>query len=234
MTVSSFSRQVSSYIDFNTIFKVIEDIEKSKATAYEKSVLLLGSEHIQKAEDWDLYNLVKDFLSEFSIPKETIEFILQTHENLSIDDPVISWLSNYRFTGELRGNPKLQNQPANLSFTPLVAIIAESCILDILYYPLNFLVNTVEVLSTNWQKMKELKARAYLEPGTPSELLVYIEKRIASHYEYIENYDAGERVGNIVFNGYRYVCLTSDLPVNEKLLKVAQEASFHQSKLTLS
>lgn len=234
MTVGSFARQVSSYIDFNTVLKVIHDVENNKAAAYEKSVLLLGSEHIKKAEDWDLYNLLKDFLSEFSIPKESIEFILQTHENLSIDDPIIKWLLNYRFTGELRGNPKLQNQPNNLSFTPLVAIVAESCILDILYYPLNFLINTVEVLSETWQKVKELKARAYLEPGTPSELLVYIEKRIASHYEYLEKYDAGERAGNSVFNGYRYVCLTSNLPVNDKLLKVAQEASFHQGKLTLS
>ncbi|ALI98583.1 hypothetical protein [Rufibacter tibetensis] len=233
MTIDSFSRQISSYIDYKTVVQAVNDLNNSKHTAMEKSVLLLGSETIHKAEDWDLYNLVRDFLSKFKIPKETLELLVNTNDNLSMDDDAIQWLLNYRFTGELKGNPKLHERPSNLSFKPLIAIIAESSILDILYYPVNFLINSVEVLSINWQEMKQLNARAYLEPGTASELLVYIEKRIASHYKNLEKFDAGEKAGNSPYNGYRYWCLTSELPIDIQNLKLAQELSLKQALSTI-
>ncbi len=234
MKIESFSRQISSYIDFKSLHKVVAELKDNSSSSKEKTVLLLGSEHLKKAEDWDLYNLIRDFLKEFRIPKESLELLVQLNENLSMDDEEIKWLANYKFTGELRGNPKLQNHPHNLSFTPLIAIIAESCILDILYYPVNFLVNSVEVLSKNWRQMQTLNARAFFEPGTPSELLVYIEKRVASQYEHLERTDAGQKAGNSVFNGYRYVCMTSDLPIDSKLVSITKQASNNQATSTHS
>lgn len=234
MNIESFSRQISSYIDYYSVYKVVTELKENSPSSKEKTVLLLGSEHLKKAEDWDLYNLIRDYLKEFRIPKESLELLVQLNQNLSMDDKEIKWLADYKFTGELRGNPKLQNDPQDLSFTPLIAIIAESCILDILYYPVNFLMNSVEVLSENWRQMQKVKARAFLEPGTPSELLVYIEKRVASHYEYLEQTDAGQNAGNSVFNGYRYVCVTSDLPVDERIISIAQQASNNQANSTLS
>lgn len=234
MNIESFSRQISSYIDYNSVHKVVAELKDNSPSSKEKTVLLLGSEHLKKAEDWDLYNIMRDYLKEFRIPKESLELLVRLNEDLSMDDEEIKWLVNYKFTGELRGNPELQNQPQNLSFTPLIAIIAESCILDILYYPLNFLVNSVEVLSENWRQMQTVNARAFLEPGTPSELLVYIEKRVASQYEHLEKIDAGQNAGNSVFNGYRYVCMTSDLPIDTRLISITQQVSNNQATSTLS
>lgn len=234
MNIESFSRQISSYIDYNSLQKAVAELKGNLPTSKEKTVLLLGSEHLKNAEDWDLYNLIRDYLKEFRIPKECLELLVQLNADLSMDDEEIKWLANYKFTGELRGNPKLQNQPQNLSFTPLIAIIEESCILDILYYPVNFLLNSVEVLSDNWRQMQTINARAFLEPGSPSELLVYIEKRVASQYEHLEKINAGQNAGNSVFNGYRYVCLTSELPIDARLISFTQQASNNQAISTLS
>lgn len=234
MKTESFSRQISSYIDFSSLNKVVAELKDNSTSSKEKTALLLGSAHLKKAEDWDLYNLIRDYLKEFRIPKESLELLVKLNENLSMDDKEIEWLANYKFTGELKGNLRLQNHPQNLSFTPLIAIVAESCILDIIYYPVNFLVNSVEVLSENWRQLQKLNSRAFLEPGTPSELLVYIEKRVASQYEHLDRTDAGQKAGNSVFNGYRYVCITSDLPVDLKLVSIAKEVSNNQATSTLS
>lgn len=233
MNIEAFSKQISSYIDYNTLISAINELKINSTLAHQKSALFLGSPSIEKAEDWDLYNLIRDYLKEFKISKESLELILKMN-NISNQDVEIKWLESYRFTGELRGNPKLETVPENITFKPVIAIIAESCILDILYHPINFLINSVEVFSETWRKMGAIEARAFLEPGAHSELLIYIEKRVASHYKYLEKMDAGEKSGNSVFTGYRYVCLTTDLPINSYLIQLTKDLSNKQALSTLS
>jgi len=231
MTLEKFAKQLSSYIDYSTILQAIEVLQTDETKAKQKMTLFLGSKVLTTEQDWDLYAMINDYLSEFRIPKESIELIAKS-EQISPEDPSLKWLREYRFDGHLE-NPENLKFPQNLNSNPIIAIVAENCILDILYYPVNFLLNTIETLSRDWHRAKELNARVFLEPSSPSELFIYIEKRIANKYEFLEKQNAGQYAGNNVFIGYRYICMTTEIPVNFELLKVTKQSANYQAMSTL-
>ncbi|HEX9980158.1 MAG TPA: hypothetical protein VGB50_06305 [Flavobacterium sp.] len=232
MTPKEFSRQISSYIDYNTLIYAITELKVNPDRALEKSVLFLGSEHLLNARDWNLYTLFSEFLKDFKIPESSLDLIVEL-EDVALVSAELSNLKKYNFTGELRGNPSLQHIPSNLHYKPIIAIYAESFILDILYYPANFLMNAIEVLSITWQKAKNANMSAFFEPSSPSELFAYIEYKIASSYELLNKANPGKNAGNSTFFGYRYVNITHELPINPILFSFVRDAAHRQAKGTI-
>lgn len=234
MTEKDFARQISSYIDLNTIKNVLLSFDNNKQIVLKKSVSFLGSSCLENAEKWDLYALITDYLKNFQVAEESIDLLVKIEGDEKFSIEAIEWLKNYRFSGELRGKPNINIDTSILPFEPIVAIIAESGIIDILHIPLNFLFNSVEVFSETWREMELIGAHVFLEPSSLSELFIYIEKRVAKHYKNLESNNAGTLSGASVFNGYRYVCATSDIPIDNRLLNISREGAIYQAKSTLN
>jgi len=227
-----FSKQIASYIDFSTIRFTLKMYDKNKKETLEKSASFLGSQHLKSASDWGLYSLLSNFLEEFRIPEETIDFIIKLDGDNTYSEEAISWLKSYRFSGELTGNPDLAD--LDLPFDPIVMIVAESGIIDILHCPINFIFSTVENFSTTWRELDKFNPKVFLEPSSPSELFVFLEQSVANHYKNIDKRNAGEYAGNSIFNGYRYVCLTHELGIDIDLFNLVEKSAVEQAKGTLS
>jgi hypothetical protein len=234
MTPQEFARQISSYIDLNTIRQLLTSYEEDKSQVLEKSIYFLGSNVLNEPYDWDLLPLIEDFFKNFSLAEESLDLLLKIEPENSFSQEAIDWLKTYRFSGELRGKYDLNFDTSALPFEPIISVIAESGIIEILKIPLNFLVNAIEVFSNSWSIIKSVGARAFLEPSSPSELFNYIEKRVAMKYEYLEKNRPGEFAGSSVINGYRYICITSEVPIDSLLLKLSNETSIFQASSTLN
>jgi hypothetical protein len=227
----AFSRQIASYIDFNTIRDTLKAYDKCKNDVLEKSVSFLGSQDLKKASDWGLYSLLSNFLEEFKIPEETIDFLLKLDGENIYSDEAINWLKNYEFSGKLVANPDVSH--LNLPFDPIVMTIAESGIIDILHCPTNFIFSAVENFSATWRELEKYNPRVFLEPSSPSELFVFLEQSVSSHYKNMDKRNAGESAGNSIFSGYRYVCLTHELGIDTDLLAFAEKSAIEQAKGTI-
>lgn len=231
MDKKTFSRQIASYIDFNTIRKTLTAYDQNKIEVLEHSASFLGSQSLVNAEDWGLYSLISEFLEEFSIPKETIDLLVKIDGENIYSSEAIEWLKNYRFSGQVVPNPDVSHM--NLPFKPIIITTAESGIIDILHCPINLIFSTVENFSATWRKIEKYEANVFLEPNSPSELFVYFEQRVASYYKYMDKNNPGESAGNSIFNGYRYVCLTHELKVDIHLLNIAEKSAIEQANGTL-
>ncbi|WP_023603302.1 hypothetical protein [Aliivibrio logei] len=231
MDKKTFARQISSYIDFNTIRKTLASYDKNKDEVLEQSCSFFGSPSIKNAQDWELYALVSEYLKEFRIPEETIDLLVKIDGTGVYSNEAIKWLKNYKFSGKVIGNPDI-NDP-NLPFKPIIVAVAESGIIEIIHWPLNFIFSAVENFSATWREAEKHNIRAFLEPNSPSELFVYLEQRVASHYKYMDKTNAGSSAGNAIFNGYRYVCLTHELKLDINLLNLAEESAIQQANGTM-
>jgi hypothetical protein len=231
LEIDAFARQISSYIDFNTIRSTLISYDKNKDEVLEGATLTLGSEFLKNAADWDLYALISDYLKAFRIPEETIDLLVKMDGEKKYSKEAINWLKNYKFSGSVIGNPDISNH--NLPFKPLIVITTESGIIDILGCPINFLFSTVENLSATWIETDKIGAHVFLEPNSPSEFFVYLEQRVSSHYKNMEKKNPGESAGNSIFNGYRYVCLTHELKIDVNLFNVAEKLAIEQANGTL-
>lgn len=234
MQPQEYSRLISSYIDLNTIKDVLLSYDNNKQQVLEKSVSLLGSSVIKEPSDWDLLPLICDYLEHFRVAEESIDLLLKLEPKGSFSDEAINWLRNYRFSGQVRHKYNLGIDVSNYPFEPLIGVISESGIIDILHIPLNFLMSTIEQFSYTWNKVKEMGGRVFLEPSSPSELFIYIEKRVAMQYEHLDKNRPGEFSGTSIINGYRYSCMTFDIPVNIDFINTSIEASKMQANSTLN
>lgn len=231
MDKKTFSRQIASYIDFNTIRNTLIAYDKNKNEVLEQSCSFLGSSSIINGEDWELYALISEFLDEFRVPEETIDLLVKMDGEAAYSAEAIKWLKNYKFLGKVMVNPDVSH--LDLPFKPLIVTVAESGIIDILHYPLNFIFSTVENLSATWIEAEKYDARVFLEPNSPSELFTFFEQRVSSRYKYMEKRNPGESAGNSIFNGYRYVCLTQELKIDINLLDIAEKSAIRQANGTL-
>lgn len=228
MDKAEFSRQVSSYIDFNTIKRTLMSYTENKEKVMGESAYFLGSQNLSSNEDWGLYNLVCDYLSEFRIPEESISLVEKLEKEGLIDQEAIHWLKNYRFTGKLIKNPEISNDFNRLPVQPIILLIAEQCIIDILSIPINFLIGAVEDFSLTWRKV-ESQMSVFFEPSSPSELLVYLEKQVALSSKNLKIVSPGSKFGDNIYVGHRYVCATSDLPMEPKTFNLARIYSHQQA-----
>lgn len=234
MEPESFANQIAGHIDYCMVESVLERLTQNFEDATDITTLDFYSYSELASADWGTKLMVSDFIKNFRIPIETIEFCLSRDAgSLAPNDRAVSFLKEYRFRGQFYYMDEKGNMPEDLGRTPFIRLEAEDSILDILEAPMLFLLNTIKHFVTTWKKVKENNVSAYLDHNAPSELLLHIEKRVADNVERVNHQDAGLVAGNAMFIGYRYTCTTQEIPFNHTLIEEAKKSSQLKAKATL-
>lgn len=120
------------------------------------------------------------------------------------------------------------------SAKPLMLIIAENVIVDILTKPLNMLMGFIEHMASFWKQDLKLVPLTYLLPKHHSELFLHIEAHIAAYYGVQKPFDTGVLTETAnVFIGYRFIGIIDKYPFNKTFHEIALKAALHQAQSTM-
>jgi len=224
--VKTYSRQVSSYID-------LESIRYALHCRTQERVLGIKSIDVRLSEDEEgnvFLKLIGDYLKYFSISNDVIELIRVLDGVDAYSEEAIASLKNYQFNNDVQLNQHNKNISTNADRK--ITVSAEADILQIISGPIAFLYNYVSHLSETWHN--DVPANVFLQHSQPSQLFVYIEREVAMTSKKYIKAKPGKNAKNEIVNGYRYVCLTSELPIDSKMMKISMDLAEYQASSTLT
>uniref|UniRef100_A6VW42 Uncharacterized protein n=1 Tax=Marinomonas sp. (strain MWYL1) TaxID=400668 RepID=A6VW42_MARMS len=226
MDLKEYSNQISSYIDLDSIRLALKHRTENINMDIFKMEFSLDNE----ATDRGFSSLVIDYLKNFRVSNDVIELIVALDGSDCYSKESISWVKNYKFDIESQINLQCDSSNNN---APLLSIKAENEILDIINCPIYFIYNCVCQFASTWSDDKPEGFNAFLQHSHPSELFVHIERRVAMTCKSFNKSRPGKNAQSSIINGYRYVCITDNLPIDERIFEVAKRFAFSQAISTL-
>ena len=228
MDLKEYSYQISSYIDFDTLRKALKHRAENTKIDISQMEFSFDNEGINSV----FSSLVTDYLKNFRVSNDVIDLIIALDGIDYYSKESISWIKNYHFD---LGSQLISHRASSLNTTTtLLSIKAENDILDILYCPIYFLYNCVHQFASTWSSDKPTGFNAFLQHSHPSELFVHIERRVGMTCKSFLKSKPGKNAQSNIINGYRYVCISDSLPVNEQLLELSKKSAIQQAISTIS
>ena len=220
MDIQRYSRLLSCKINIVKIKKVIIDLNNTPEIALKRDFILFRSSKMKSGIDWNLYKLINDYLTNFRIPKESLDLIIKLEKWSNEYSESIDWLLNYNFNGQIITN---SNSSSIFKHAPIIKIEAQRPILELIIYPIKFIINMVERCCELWSSSVDINL--YFASGHNSELLNYIEKNVALCNKHFKQINSETNTFNGLYVTPYYEAISYDLPIPEEILYQAKEAS---------
>lgn len=246
METAAFCREISSWLDPFVLVQSAYRYANDNRSALAKTSLVLRSNVLDSGAEGSLNELVNQYLSGFSIPKETLLLLKAVAAN--IPDVSWEWLEQLRFSGKIELDPPVSYEAP---WKPVLLIREADAVIDIVHQPLMMLVKSVSGLAQTWKKMVEIeryyfqktvdddlskfKPSAFLQHSSNGQLGVYLESQVAKAYGIAHTEEAGmlnDKYGPYV--DYRAVnmCIPQ-LPIDPNLVEISKSAARIQAANTL-
>jgi hypothetical protein len=206
---AEFAHQVSAWIDPRLVIEAGIKKETNISNAFIRASICIISEILKPNNDGGYSALVADFLEQFRISHGLLEILSLTNVPVKITDNTWKWLREIRFEGKI-----VTIDGSDRKYPPKTILVVEErdCIADLLFQPLNFLVETVSRIVEQMGKVKDISV--FLNPLSPGPFFTYIESRVWSALNMKVAGNAPLTDGVTVNNRYRAVTVIGNPPIS--------------------
>lgn len=159
------------------------DADRESACATNE--LLLACGELRSGNDGNFMDLVRLFLSGFSVPQAVLEILEPLKVKAGISHEAWEWVANLSTSAQLK-DFEWSKGPVGAHPKTILAVRERDAVLDLLSIPLQGLMDLVSHFSYQWRPAAvgfgNQAPSIYYESKMPSEFLAYVEHKVASYY----------------------------------------------------